>query len=413
MTDLYIDDRELHQELDRMVSELSAELVTLRRELHAHPEVSWKEHETQRRLAAFLARHGVETSVTAGTGLYADIGPTADRRVFYRGDIDALPIVDTKDPSLIPYASQNAGVCHSCGHDVHATIAAGVAVIVRRLADRLRHPVRVVLQPAEEVIPSGAEQVAEEGVLDGGIAGFALHVDPARNVGEIAMRSGAISAADDEFTIEIVGSGGHSARPHLSRDAIAAGAAVVQHLYLMVREIADPVEPSVLAIGSFHAGTAANVITGQATLQGKVRTVALERRQELHEGIQRTATHAAALHGCEAKVSFAYGSPPVRNHARLMPLIQRCAEATIGPDKITYLQQASTGAEDFGVFSDHMPTFMFRLGCATPGQQRRHLHEEGFDLDEGAIAVGLRTMLRALLSIAQQDDETLRLLSER
>lgn len=407
MTELYLDDQELRSELDRMVEALLDELIALRRDLHAHPELSWHETETQRRLATFLEKHGVDTVATAGTGLFADIGPQSDARVFYRGDIDALPIVDTKDPAATPYASTNPGVCHSCGHDVHATIAAGVAVVTQRLREHLKHPVRVVLQPAEEVIPSGAEKVAEEGVLDGGIAGFALHVDPARNVGEIAMRSGPISAADDEFTIEVHGSGGHSARPHLSRDAIAAGATIVQQLYLMVREVADPVEPSVLAIGSFHAGTAANVITGQATLQGKVRTVALERRQALHDGIRRTVEHAAALHGCEATVTFAYGSPPVRNHPKLLPLIQRCAADTIGADNITYLQQASTGAEDFGVFSDHMPTFMFRLGCATPGEQRRHLHEEGFDLDERAIAIGLRTMLRAVFSVATRDEDSI------
>lgn len=393
---------ELKKRIDTLVNAYLPTLLSFRRDLHAHPELSWEEERTVGQIEAQLQALGVSFYRSVGTGVVVDIpGDSTLPRVIYRGDIDALPIVDTKDPTSTPYASQNSGICHACGHDVHSTIALAVTHVIHALQSELRAPVRIIFQPAEEVLPSGAAAMADAGDLNGASAGLALHVDPSRDVGEVGWLTGPITSATDLFDLRIRGKAGHSARPQLAHDAIAAAAAITQEIYGLARRTINPLHTAVLSVGQIDGGVAPNVVSASARLRGTIRTLHLDDRFSLHEAFTEMAKATAAVYGCEVDVTLTLGAPPVRNDAELAVLVTTSASDVLGAEKVHPLTHPSTGAEDFGVFSDHMRTFMLRLGCATPGEPRRHLHEEGFDLDERSIALGARIMARAVLALSQ------------
>lgn len=393
---------ELISRMDALLEAAMPSLITFRRDLHAHPELSWEEERTAFKIEERLQALGVSHFRSVGTAVIVDIpGNVALPRVIYRGDIDALPIADTKDTSNIDYASTVQGKCHACGHDVHSTIALAVTKVMHELQSELVAPVRIIFQPAEEVLPSGAAALSEAGELDGASAALAVHVDPSRDVGEVAWLTGPITAASDVFDVQVRGSAGHSARPHLASDAIAAAAEIALQIYALGRRHVNPLHTAVLSVGQIEGGVAPNVVSGSSRLRGTLRTLNLEDRTSLHEALRRTIEHAAALHGCKAELSLQLGAPPVRNDEALAALVRESAKQVLGADAVQPLPYPSTGAEDFGVFSDHMRTFMLRLGCGTPGQPRRHLHEEGFDLDERCILHGARIMARSILALSQ------------
>lgn len=388
----------LHAALDAALAALEPDAITLRRHLHAHPELSWGERQTQDALRRFLADRGVATRDCADTGLVAEIG-TGPVLALYRGDIDALPITETSDA---PYASTRKGVSHACGHDVHATIAATLAVAFHRLGDALPGRVRVVLQPAEEVVPGGAERMIAEGAADGIDAAFAIHVDPAREVGTVGVRSGPITAATDTVTIDVYGESGHSARPHLARDAILAAADIVRSVYTLVSQRVDPMFPAVLNLGTIQGGDAKNVIAGHVRMEGVLRTLDEDVRKTLHAEIRRAVEGGAAALGCEATLTLLRGAPPVRNDPALMAIVEAAAADVLGGDAVHPIAYPSTGAEDFGSFGDTAPQFMLRVGCRTPGAPVHHLHTPRFDVDERCLPIAARIMGRAVLARLQE-----------
>ncbi len=368
----------------------------MRRHLHAHPELSWHEHQTQTFLRTFLQEHGVQTRDCAGTGLVADFGQ-GPRLALYRGDIDALPIAEIKaNPPA--YVSQNEGVSHACGHDVHATIAATIAVALHRMSDRLPGRVRVILQPAEEVLPSGAERMIAEGVAEGVDAAFAVHMDPARLVGTVGLRSGPLTSATDSFSIIVRGQSGHSARPYLSRDAILASADIIRALYGVISQVVDPMLPAVLNVGTIHGGQARNVIAGEVHLEGVVRSLHPEVREALHTEMRRVIEHSAAALGCTAEFTLQIGAGPVQNDPDLMTYVQSAAEQVLGAENVHPIEHPSAGAEDFGMFADHTKQFMLRVGSRREGAATHHLHTPEFDPDERALSIAPRIMGRAVLA---------------
>lgn len=382
--------------IDAAIEALLPEVIQLRRHLHRHPELSWQEHETQRTVRDWLASRGVRTRDMAGTGLVADLGD-GDRRVLWRSDLDALPMTDRKNPVEVPWASARVGVCHACGHDVHTSIGAGLATLFTQLQLAPPGGMRFAFQPAEEVVPSGAARMVDEGVLDRVAVAFALHVDPTRDVRTVGLRPGPLTAATDSFTVRITGRAGHSARPHLANDAILAAAEITRALYGVIAQRIDPLEPAVLNVGRMQGGEARNVIAGEALLEGVTRCVNPDVRELLNRAIHETARAVAAVHGCTVEVDIELGAPPVVNDARLLRLVETSAHETLGAAGVVHLERPSTGAEDFGFFSEHVPTFMTRLGVHRPGSEIHHLHTSRFDIDEDAIGVGLRVMARALL----------------
>lgn len=395
---------DLGRRVDALLAREHEALIRFRRDLHAHPELSWQEERTAQKIEEALQAFGIASARAIGTAVIVDIAGSAPLpRVIYRGDTDALPIVDTKDPNVVQWTSRNQGQCHACGHDVHTTIALAVAYCVHTLQDQLVAPVRIIFQPAEEVLPSGAAALALAGELEGASAALALHVDPSRDVGEVAWLTGPITSATDTFHIHVKGSAGHSARPHLAHDAIAAAAEITLQMYALARRFVNPLHTAVVSVGRIQAGNAPNVIAGSASLSGTARVLNLDDRALLHTALRETVERAASLHGCTATVEIGLGAPPVRNDEELALLVRETAADLLGPASVVALPYASTGAEDFGVFSDHMRTFMLRLGCGVPNEtRRRHLHEEGFDLDEDAVGIGARVMARSIVALSQR-----------
>jgi amidohydrolase len=358
--------------------------------------VAWQEHETQRRLREFLERHHVEARDCATTGLVADVGQAAPR-VLYRGDIDALPIQEKKGPEAA-CVSERPGFSHACGHDVHATVCATLAVVFRRLD--LENGVRFALQPAEEVLPSGGAAMVAAGVMEGIDAALAVHIDPTREVGNVGGLVGPVTASNDSYVVRVKGRTGHSARPHLARDAIAAAADVVSALYGVTALRIDPLHPAVLNVGIIRAGTAQNVIAGEAVIEGVFRTLAPEARSQLRDAVIETAQAAAALHGCEAAVEITEGAPSVVNDAVLHDLVRGAAIDVLGEDGFGLLEHPSTGAEDFAHFGAAAPQYLLRLGIRPPGAPTYHLHTPELEVDERAIGIACRVMGRALLGLA-------------
>lgn len=386
--------------IDAVIAALEPDAVALRRDLHTHPELSWNEHRTQATIAAWLAQRGLSTSQVAGTGLWGDVG-VGETTWVYRADIDALPIDDAKTALGVPWASHNAGVCHACGHDAHTAVGALVAAAFAQVQPSSARW-RFVFQPAEEVIPSGGEQIVASGILDGAAGALALHVDPMRDVGTVGVRAGAITASTDAYRIRVVGRSGHSARPHLAADAILGAAEVIRALYMVVGQRVDPLQAAVLNAGIVRGGDARNVIAPEATIEGVARALDAGVRELLRAEIVRAAESAAAVVGCRAEVSFSLGTPSVFNDAGLLPVVERAAADVVGTAAVHPMLQPSTGAEDFGFYGSRTRTFMLRLGVRTPGAATTHLHTPGFDIDERAIGIGARIMARALLGAATE-----------
>ena len=287
-------------------------LITLRRDLHRHPELSWQESATQARLERALREVGiVDVRRIARTGLVARIPGTEPGApaIAIRGDIDALPIVENTG---LEYTSAVPGVMHACGHDVHATWAVGAALLLARRP--ARGEVRVILQPAEE-LGEGASAVIESGALDGVAAIFGAHVDRRFAVGEVVAQAGPLAASADSFAVTIHGRGAHGARPHEAADPIVAAAAYVTALQTIVARRLEPSLPGVVTVGVLRAGSASNVIPEVAELEGTVRATTVEARTLLCGEVERLSHAVAATHGCTATVRWSGGTPPLLNSA--------------------------------------------------------------------------------------------------
>jgi len=366
---------------------LAERMVALRRELHQHPELSWHEKQTAARICRYLDDLGVPyRSGVAGTGVIVDLpGENEVPLIAIRADMDALPIVEETE---LPFASENDGVMHACGHDGHTSMALGALELM--LADRGRRgPVRCLFQPAEEV-GAGALAMIEAGALDGVAAIFGIHVDRHHPTGTIVVHDGVVNASTDMFTIEIAGRGGHAARPHESVDAVVVGSLLVMAIQTIVSREVNPAHPSVVTVGRFDSGSAANVIAGHAVLQGTIRTHDIDVRDHMMKALRRVSDAAAQLHGAEVTVSFDAGTPVVVNSPALAEVARRAAERVVAPDRVVPLPTANMGGEDFAYYMEKVPGCFVRLGAQVPGREGYPAHSSRFDFDEAVLPVGAR-----------------------
>lgn len=374
-------------------------LVELRRTLHRYPELSGKEERTAATLHAALAEvHPIRLERVAGTGVVARVrGKDPSRAaVALRGDIDALPI--TEETGL-PFASEQAGVMHACGHDVHATWAVGAAHLLT--ARPAASDVLILLQPAEET-GQGAEAVLDSGVLDGVAAIFGGHVDRRFAVGEVVAQEGPLAAAADTFQIELVGSGAHGARPHEARDPIVGAAALIGALQTIVSRRVNPGAPSVVTVGSVHAGTAPNIIPGRATLTGTLRSTDPATRQLLADEVRRIADATAALHRLTAQVSITLGPPPLVNPTLAAAWARRAAEQVLGAAGVVPLGSVNMGGEDFASYLQRMPGCFLRIGAREPGGEPIPAHSARFYAAEESIFVGAAVLAETARVAAEE-----------
>ncbi|WP_030687484.1 amidohydrolase [Streptomyces globisporus] len=378
---------------------LRAELVAFRRDLHMHPELGNQEFRTTAALKARLEAAGLAPKVLpGGTGLHCDIGNRAVGRsmLAIRADLDALPIPDVK---TVAYRSTVANRAHACGHDVHTTTVLGAGLVLAEL-DRqglLPNAVRLIFQPAEEVLPGGAADVVEAGVLDGVGRIIAVHCDPRVDAGKIGLRAGPITSACDRLEITLDGPGGHTARPHLTTDLVTAAARVATDVPAVLARRVDARSGLSVTWGRIEAGHAPNVIPQHAELSGTVRCLDLPAWRDAPDLVHAAIDEVAALHRAKSTVTYVRGVPPVVNDPVVAELLRDAMTARRGPYAIEDTEQ-SLGGEDFSWYLEHVPGAMARLGVRTPGDTRvRDLHAGDFDVDERCIESGVELFTAAAL----------------
>jgi amidohydrolase len=372
------------------------DVVSLRRDLHAHPELGFAEARTTQLIVDRLRGLGLHPQVQpGGTGVVCDIGAerqgrdgsagaAGGRTVALRADIDALPIPDQKQ---VPYRSTVDGVCHGCGHDAHTAILLGAADRLARLD--LPGRVRLIFQPAEETMPGGALSVLASGALEGVDQIFALHCDPRLATGQIGLRVGPITAACDQVEVTLSGPGGHTARPNLTVDLVYALGQMITELPGLLSRRVDPRASLSLVWGAVEAGRAVNAIPMTGQVRGTLRVFDRVTWESAEPLVRALVAKIAEPSGVHAELNYLRGVPPVVNDPAAVAVQRTAALAALGPDGVADTEQ-SMGGEDFAWYLDTARGALARLGVRRPGQPPFDLHQGTFDIDEDALDVGVR-----------------------
>ncbi|MEU7055351.1 amidohydrolase [Streptomyces sp. NPDC046197] len=383
---------------------LRVELVAFRRDLHMHPELGNQEFRTTAAIKERLERAGLKPRVLpSGTGLVCDIGgdigdaSDGEGVLALRADIDALPIPDTKGEC--PYRSTVPDRAHACGHDVHTTVVLGAGLVLADLHRQglLPRPVRLIFQPAEEVLPGGAAGAIASGVLKGVTRIVAVHCDPRVDAGKVGLRHGPITSACDRLEVSLAGPGGHTARPHLTTDLVTAAARVVVDVPALVGRRVDTRAGLAVTWGRIESGHAPNVIPQSAELAGTVRCLDINVWRQAPDMVVAAIDEVANLHKAKSEITYVRGVPPVVNDPVVTDLLRDAMVARRGAESVESTEQ-SLGGEDFSWYLERVPGAMARLGVRTPGERTvRDLHQGDFDADESAIKVGVELFTAAAL----------------
>lgn len=385
-------DSAARDEIDRLAKVLEPELVAFRRDLHRHPEVGRQEHRTTATIMARLSAAGLAPRVlTAGTGLVCDVAGSAGvaPSIGFRADLDALPLQDLKS---VEYRSEVDGVCHACGHDAHAAVALGTALVLAELSriGLLRRSARIIFQPAEETIPGGALDVIAEGALSGLEQLFAFHCDPATEVGRVGLRAGPITAGADGLRVTLTGPGGHTARPHLTADLVYALGVVVTQLPGALSRLCDPRAGLSVVFGQVHAGTAANAVPRSGYVDGTVRCLDADLWEAAHGLVPDLVESLVSPYGVDVTVDLHASVPPCVNDPRAVDAFRSAAVDLLGADAVAQTRQ-SLGGEDFAWMTNLVPGALVRLGVRSREvADLGDLHQGRFDIDEAAICLGVR-----------------------
>ncbi len=396
---------DLHDQIESIIDEL----LTIRHDLHAHPELKFKESRTSSVVQGHLTDLGIEfvaniggKEPSTGTGVLAHIPATVDNPgpcIGLRADMDALPITEI---STSDYKSTNEGVMHACGHDGHTTILLGVAKLLSKL-DHRPNPITLFFQPAEEG-GAGAAKMIRDGAMDDLLGPpitkmFGLHGWPDQTLGTIATRPGPLLASTDMFTVTIKGTQAHAAYPHLSSDPIVAGSAIVSAAQTIVSRTTAPTDSVVVSITTFHSGTAFNVIPGAAILQGTVRTLSDDSRATTKARFFELVESTAKAHGTAAQIDWIPGYPVTKNDPAQTEHVFEIAHSAGNCLNTQVVPDATLGGEDFSYYAQRVPSCFFFLGLAKdqntpfPG-----LHTPSFDFNDQSIPLGVEMMCRLALS---------------
>jgi len=370
------------------------EVQEIRHHIHAHPELSFREHNTSAFVSEKLKEWGVSHKTgIAGTGIVALIeGRNPGKRcIALRADMDALPIMEENN---VHYKSRNDGVMHACGHDVHTSCLLGAAHILFDLRSEWEGTVKLLFQPGEEMHPGGASIMIKEGALENPTpsAIFALHVYPHLPSGTTGFRPGQYMASADEIYITILGKGGHAALPQQTVDPIAISALVITGLQQVISRKANPLTPSVLSFGKIEGGKATNIIPDKVELLGTFRTFDEKWRYEAHKLIKDFTEQTCAAYGAKAIVDIPAGYPSVYNDPVLTNHTRNWAKIYLGESNVYDLDMRMAG-EDFSFYTQHMPGCFFRIGTSKDGKEFvAPVHTPHFDIDEDALKVGMGMM---------------------
>ncbi|MBS1643276.1 MAG: amidohydrolase [Bacteroidetes bacterium] len=383
----------LKDKIKLLANNYANEFINIRRHLHAHPELSYKEFETSAFIQQKLTELNIPFEIKATTGVIGLIkGKNAESRVIaLRADIDALPITEENN---ISYKSKNIGVMHACGHDVHTTILLGAAKILNELKDQWEGTVKLIFQPGEEKNPGGASLLIKEGVLENpkpqGI--FGLHVHPGLDFGKLSFRKGRVMASADEIYITIKGKGGHAAAPHLTADTVLIASHLIVALQQIISRNKNPQAPSVLSICSVQGGHTTNVIPSEIKLMGTFRAMDETWRYKAHELIKKLSVELVESMGAEIDLHIDVGYPTVDNDTTLTDNAWQLANEFIGKENVEETEMRM-GAEDFGYYTQQIPGCFYRLGVRNEAEDIIHnVHTPKFNIDERAIEIGMGVM---------------------
>jgi len=383
----------LKEKIKELAKLYSEEFIEIRRHLHKHPELSYKEFETSKFVQGKLTEWGIDFEVMATTGVIGILkGKNHDKKVIaLRADMDALPIAEQNQ---IEYKSLNEGVMHACGHDVHMSCLLGAAKILNELKNDWEGTIKLIFQPGEEKNPGGASLLIKEGVLENPKPKsiFGLHVHPGLEVGKLSFRGGMVMASADEIYISVKGKGGHAAAPHLTTDTILAASQLVVNLQQLLSRMNNPFNPSVLSITSFQGGNTTNVIPSEVKLMGTFRAMNEEWRFKAHNLIKNICIETGKISGADIDVKIDVGYPFVLNNIELTETAKRKAEEFVGTGNVEQTEMRM-GAEDFAFYSHIIPACFFRLGVGNIKENiTSGVHTPTFNIDEDAIENGVGIM---------------------
>lgn len=381
------------ERIQQLARNYATEFIAIRHQLHANPELSYKEFETSALVQKKLAEWGIAFEVKATTGVVGLIkGKNPIKKITaLRADMDALPIIEENE---IDFKSKNNGVMHACGHDVHTTCLLGAAKILNELKSEWEGTVKLIFQPGEEKNPGGASLLIAAGVLEDPKPGniFALHVHPGLEVGKLSFRNGMVMASADEIYISIKSKGGHAASPQFTADTILIASHLVISLQQIVSRNNNPFNPSVLSITSFQGGNTTNVIPSEVKLMGTFRAMNEEWRFKAHELIKKQTLELVSAMGAQATIHIDVGYPYVLNDAALGNAARKKAEEYMGTSNVEETE-LRMGAEDFAYYSHKIPACFFRLGAGNKAKGiTSGVHTPTFNIDESAIEIGMGMM---------------------
>jgi len=388
------------EQIQHLAGTIFEEVVSYRRHLHAHPELSFKEFETAAFVKAKLTEWGIPFEGIANTGVVGLITGDlpSDKVIALRGDMDALPINEANDK---PYVSQNPGVMHACGHDVHTSSLLGCAYILNSLKAEFGGTIKLIFQPGEEVLPGGASIMIAEGVLENPKPQHIVgqHVMPLIDAGKVGFRSGIYMASTDELYVTVYGKGGHGAQPHQNIDPVLISAHILVALQQIVSRNADPRLPSVLSFGKVTANGATNIIPNEVKLEGTFRTLNEDWRQEAKRLMKKMAEGIAESMGGSCDFRIMHGYPFLINEEVLTANARAFAEDYLGAENVVDLD-IWMAAEDFAYYSQVTDACFYRLGTGNAAKNTQYsVHHPNFDVDEDALKIS--TGLMAYIALKQ------------
>lgn len=397
----------IEKRIKEIVLKHEQRVIEFRRDLHMHPETSFEEFRTTQKICEVLTKHGIEhkTVLPEGfsepTGVIAEIkGGKPGKTVALRADIDALSMEDIKD---VPYKSTYPGKMHACGHDAHTAVLLAAAVSLNEVKDEIPGNVKFFFQPAEELV-RGAPVLIENGCMEGVSNVFGMHVAPNLKTGTIGVIAGPTYAQAASLKIIFKGVGGHAAAPHMTKDAIVMASHFVSNVQAVVSRVVDPMEPAVVTIGKFIAGTRGNIIAHEALLEGTTRSFKTEGHDLMEATIRKYASHIAEMHGGSVEVEYSRGTPPVVNEEKSIELLTDVLNKNFGPESVAK-GEVIMGAEDFSCYLAMSNGCFVNLGSGNPAKKGTEIvpHHGLFDVDEDALAFGAQVMCLYALGYLNQD----------
>lgn len=362
----------------------------LRRQIHRRAERGNREFETTALIISQLEKWGYNCERPLETGVVATLkGAKEGKTVALRADIDALPV---KEKTNLPFQSENEGVMHACGHDIHTASLLGAAKVLSKIKDELEGSVRLIFQPDEEG-DGGAERLIEKGAMDGVDEVYGIHIRPELKKGTVLVKYGKFYAASDVFEIDVKGVSSHCAEPHKGSDAVVIGAQIVSSLQTVVSRTVSPTDSAVVTVGTFNGGTSRNITPGQCSITGVTRSLGKQTRLKLRQQIKDMATFTAKAMGGEVEVRIIESYPGIVNDEDKTAYIEKCARDILGDEKVTAATLPLMTTEDFGYYLNKAKGCFYHVGC----ECEQSLHSEYFTPDESAILTSMIMHVKSVL----------------